>query len=173
MPDAKQNIGKIEGSTRPQPGFEEPAAPEATNYNHPGKVGAREAVPGAGVVSAGEDAGPIISGTQDMPTLPHPGQPDACSPASGPNARRPGTTVSGAAAVPSSGGVGGISGSPATETGPSTPSGMAPFDLPSDTRGEPEGSSEILAPELADPNFNIHHNEDDIAHKGYGPNDRR
>jgi hypothetical protein len=39
--------------------FEQPAAPEVTNHDHPVAAGTRRTVPGAGIVSAGADAGPV------------------------------------------------------------------------------------------------------------------
>lgn len=41
--------------------FERPASAEATNYDHPSAAGSRVAVPGAGVVTSGADAGPVDS----------------------------------------------------------------------------------------------------------------
>lgn len=38
--------------------FERPAAPEATNHDHPTAAGIRAAVPGAGIVGSDADAGP-------------------------------------------------------------------------------------------------------------------
>jgi CBS domain-containing protein len=48
------------GGTRPQPGFEEPAAPEATNRDHPKRAGERRSAASAGAVrrdAASEQAG--------------------------------------------------------------------------------------------------------------------
>ena len=59
---------------QPEPGFEQPAPPEATNRDHPGSVGSRAAVPGAGVVSAGSDAGPVESNPDLRDSSRYPGQ---------------------------------------------------------------------------------------------------
>ena len=59
---------------QPEPGFEAEAPPGATNYEHPERIGTRSAVPGAGVVSGGADAGPIESNPDLNVPRAHPGQ---------------------------------------------------------------------------------------------------
>lgn len=56
---AKENVEP--GSERAD--SERPAGPEVTNYNHPSAPGSRVTVPGAGIVTAGTDAGPVESRT--------------------------------------------------------------------------------------------------------------
>jgi hypothetical protein len=150
------------GRSKPSPGFESAPPPEVTNRSHPVSAGDEVAVPGAGVLKSGADAGPIESGPPELHDLPYPGQSDPHAPKNAPGALRPGTNFSGFPAVPAYGGI-----NPpdpensVTETGPTTESGLAPFDLPggpNDT-GLPEGATETLAPEIHDPNYSAAHRE--------------
>ncbi|MDB5329231.1 MAG: hypothetical protein JWP03_382 [Phycisphaerales bacterium] len=150
------------GRSKPSPGFESQTPPELTNRSHPVAAGEEVSVPGAGVLKSGADAGPIESGSQDLHDLPYPGQSDPHAPKNAPGARRPGTTVSGVPSVPAHGGINAPApGGQATETGPTTESGLTPFDLPTgpDDAGVPEGASETLAPEIHDPNYSAAHRE--------------
>ncbi|MDB5172298.1 MAG: hypothetical protein JWN51_1071 [Phycisphaerales bacterium] len=158
---AKSPASQI-GRSKPSPGFEAGPPPELTNRSHPAGPGEEIAVPGAGVLGSGADAGPIESGPPDLHDVPYPGQSDPHAPKNAPGALRPGTTVSGVPSVPAHGGINAPApGGLATETGPTTESGLAPFDLPTgpDDAGVPEGASETLAPEIHDPNYSAAHRE--------------
>jgi hypothetical protein len=156
--DQQQTGQKSELNSTARPGFEQEAPAAATNHDHPTKVGKRKAVPGAGIVSGGADAGPVES-SPDLRDTPYPGQNnDACAPGSGPNAARPSTTFSGINSVPSHGGVNANApGGRATEAVTSQEGG-ARLSAPNDAT-EPEGSGEVLAPELANPNYSANHRQ--------------
>src|SRR5947209_11624835 len=79
-----------------------PAAPEYTNHDHAAAVGSRAVVPGAGIVSAGADAGPKENRRTGRR---YPGEAAEGPTRSTPGARRRGTTRSRPAAVPASGGL--------------------------------------------------------------------
>jgi hypothetical protein len=96
---------------------------EATNHDHPTKLVKRQTVPGAGIVSGGSDAGPKQSGPADLHDVPYPGS------AGGADACTPGVALN--------------------ALHPGTDAPLAPPN----EQTEPQGSSESLAPELADPNF--------------------
>jgi CBS domain-containing protein len=129
----------------PEPGFEQPAPPEATNRDHPSSIGSRAAVPGAGVVSAGADAGPVESNRDSRIESRYPGH--GAGPLNAENARRPGTTPQGPAAVASAAGAG--SSSHATET--VTAGDDAPLSVPNDSVGPQPAAPDV--PELYDPNY--------------------
>src|SRR5206468_1446787 len=85
-----KNIGKTQPGAKPGDGFEPgPAPPEFTNRSHPTAPGEQAAVPGAGVVPAGADAGPVESrpvepGLDAGRRAPYPGQPGPHAPKSAP-----------------------------------------------------------------------------------------
>ena len=59
---------------KPEPGFEQPAPPEATNRDHPSPLGSHVTVPGAGVMSAGAEAESLQSNPDVRHDIRHPGQ---------------------------------------------------------------------------------------------------
>ena len=141
----KQNVK----GEHPEPGFEQEAAPEATNYDHPQAIGTRAAVPGAGVVSSGADAGPVETNPDVNVPRAYPGQ--GAGPLSAPDALRPGTTRSAPASAPSGAGEPGGSSSHSEATEAITEGGGAPLSVPSDSVGPQPSAPDV--PELYDPNY--------------------
>lgn len=131
-------------SPHPDPGFEQPAPPESTNYQHPRPPGTVEPVPGAGIVRPSDDAGPVLSEPDHGAKKHYPGQ--GSGPLNAPNATRPGTTRSGVSSVPDPAGA--SSGNSVTEE--VTDGGEAPLSVPTDSVGPPEAPD---VPELYDPNY--------------------
>ena len=152
MPQQKRTSRKARRSSsrgaHPEPGFERPAPPEATNYEHPEPIGIRAAVPGAGVVASDADAGPIQGKQNRRDAENYPGH--GPGPLSAPNAVRPGTTRSRPAAVPSSSpdSAGPPGGHPTEAV---TAGGDAPLSVPSETVGPQPAAPDV--PELYDPNY--------------------
>ena len=129
----------------PNPGFEQPAPPEATNHDHPAPPGLGAVVPGAGLVDPSDDAGPIETEPDHGQHRPFPGH--GTGPLNAPNATRPGTTWSGIASPPDPA----TSSSTTVVTEEVTEGGGAPLSVPSDTVGPQPASPGV--PEVADPNY--------------------
>ena len=149
---ARQRKGNSGMSTGPSgfgkpsnPGFEQTAPSEATNYDHPAAPGVRSVVPGAGLVGQTVDTGPIETERDHGQHRPFPGH--GTGPLNAPNATRPGTTWSGVSSPPD----------PATSTSTTvvteevTAGGEAPLSVPTDTVGPQPASPGV--PEVADPNY--------------------
>lgn len=134
---------------KPDPGFEKEPPPEATNRDHVAPVGSRHAVPGAGVVSSGADAGPVEDDTDLEVPHAHPGH--GRGPLNAPGATRPGTTRSGVSSVPSGDWQPGGSESTSVPVEEITDGGEAPLSVPTDSVGPQPGAPDV--PELYDPNY--------------------
>ena len=115
-----------------------PPPPEQTNHDHPGAVGDRRSVPGAGVVGSDSDS-PGATRRQKVrrPVLKAPG------------ALRAGTTDSGPAGMPSGAGVGGAAGPLDNET-PSD-GGRAPLSVRGRNMGPPAGATSGETNDLDEP----------------------
>ena len=125
-------------------------APDAaqTNRDHPAAAGERAVVPGAGVVGADADAGPIENRPDRGHDRPFPGHDAPDARLSAPGAERTSSTDHGAGARVARGGTGpGLGGEiEASQTG------QAPLSVPTGGTGAPSpGSSGI--PATSDPNF--------------------
>ncbi|HEY2589450.1 MAG TPA: CBS domain-containing protein [Tepidisphaeraceae bacterium] len=150
----------------PNPAFEQPAPPEATNHDHAAPPGTRAVVPGAGVVNPTDDAGPMETEPDHGQRRPFPGH--GTGPLNAPNALRPGTTWSGVASPPD----------PATSTSntvvteEATAGGGAPLSVPSDSVGPQPAAPGVR--EIADPNYTAAvwehaHNRNHAIHREIGP----
>lgn len=145
----KGNSGKstmpATNGTAPNPAFEPPAPPEATNHDHAMPPGTRGVAPGAGVVDPTVDAGPMETEADHGQHRPFPGH--GTGPLNAPNAMRAGTTWSGVSSPPD----------PATSTSSTvvteevTTGGGAPLSVPSDSVGPQPAAPGVR--EIADPNY--------------------
>jgi CBS domain-containing protein len=145
----KGNAGEskrpVEFGRRPNPEFEQPAPPEATNHDHATPPGTRTVVPGAGIVDPTDNAGPMQTEPDHGQRRPFSGH--GSGPLNAPDATRAGTTWSGVSSPPD----------PATSTSSTviteevTAGGGAPLSVPSDSVGPQPAAPGVR--EIADPNY--------------------
>jgi hypothetical protein len=126
--DRHAKAGPVRGIPASQEYDRGPAPPEETNHDHPGAVGERLPVPGAGIVGSGADA-PGATRPQQVkdPRITAPG------------ARRPGTTDTGPEGAHGGAGVGAPAGALDNEV-PSD-GGTAPLSVPGRNMGPPPGAA--------------------------------
>ena len=138
MRDRNAKPGPVRGIPESQEYDPGPAPPEQSNYAHPGTVGERRSVPGAGIVSAGADV-PGVTREQHVPE---------------PLLKAPGTHRDGTTDSGPEGGFGGAGvGAPAGALDNETPSdgGKAPLSSPGRNMGPPAGAASGETNDLDEP----------------------